>query len=55
MKKTIITLAASTFLFLSCGKDRKEVTDNTEVIAVKVAGNTAALYRDWETERKSVG
>jgi RND family efflux transporter MFP subunit len=41
MKKTIITLAASTFLFLSCGKDRKEVTDNTAAIAVKVAGNTA--------------
>lgn len=41
MKKTIITLAASTFLFLSCEKDRKEVTDNTAAIAVKVAGNTA--------------
>ena len=49
MKKTIITLAASTFLFLSCGKDRKEVTDNTEVIAVKVAGNTAASNSSFIT------
>jgi RND family efflux transporter MFP subunit len=49
MKKTIITLAASTFLFLSCGKDRKEVTDNTAAIAVKVAGNTAATNSSFVT------
>ncbi len=32
------TLLLSTFLFLSCGKDRKEITDNAVAIPVKVSG-----------------
>lgn len=39
--KIITTLLLSTFLFLSCGKDRKEITDNATAIPVKVSGMAA--------------
>ncbi|NNT72759.1 efflux RND transporter periplasmic adaptor subunit [Flavobacterium sp. IMCC34852] len=39
--KIITTLLLSPFLFLSCGKDRKEITDNAAAIPVKVSGMTA--------------
>lgn len=38
--KIITTLFLSTFLFLSCGKDRKEIKDNAAAIPVKVSGMT---------------
>lgn len=38
MKKTIIILTLSTFLFLSCGRDKKETTNNEPAIPVKVSG-----------------
>jgi RND family efflux transporter MFP subunit len=38
--KIITTLLLSTFLFLSCGKNRKEITDNALAIPVKVSGMT---------------
>jgi RND family efflux transporter MFP subunit len=40
-KKTIAILTLSTFLFLSCGKDKKEVTNNEPAIAVQVSGISA--------------
>lgn len=44
MKKYSLLLIALTSVLMlnSCGKDRKEVTDNTAAIVVKVAGNIAA-------------
>lgn len=42
MKKYSLLIAlASVFMLNSCGKDRKEVTDNTPAIPVKVSGMTA--------------
>ncbi len=38
MKKTITILTLSVFLFLSCGKDKKEVTSNEPAITVQVSG-----------------
>ena len=40
-KKIITILTLSTFLFLSCGKDKKEVTNNEPAIAVQVSGISA--------------
>lgn len=40
-KKTIAILTLSTFLFLSCGKDKKELTNNEPAIAVQVSGISA--------------
>lgn len=41
MKKTIAILTLSTFLFLSCGKEKTEIANNTPAIAVKVSGISA--------------
>ena len=41
MKKIITIITLSTFLFLSCGKDKKEVTNNDPAIFVKVSGVAA--------------
>jgi RND family efflux transporter MFP subunit len=41
MKKTITTLTLSMLLFISCGKERKELTNNEPAIAVEVSGSTA--------------
>jgi RND family efflux transporter MFP subunit len=41
MKKTITILTLSTFLFLSCGKEKKEILNNEPAIAVKVSGISA--------------
>lgn len=38
MKKVITILTISTILFLSCGKDKKEIVNNDPVIAVNVSG-----------------
>ncbi len=38
MKKTIAILSLSTFLFLSCGKEKKETTNNEPAIAVTING-----------------
>ena len=40
-KKTIAILTLSTFLFLSCGKETKETTNNEPAIAVQVSGISA--------------
>lgn len=37
MKKTITFLTLSTFLFLSCGKDKKEINNSEPAINVKVS------------------
>ena len=47
--KIITTLLLSTFLFLSCGKDRKEITENTPAIPVKVSGNTISTNPSFVT------
>lgn len=39
--KIITILSLSAFLFVSCGKDRKEISDITVAIPVKVSGMTA--------------
>ncbi len=39
MKKTI-TIIALTFLFISCGKDKKETANNEPAIAVQLSGTT---------------
>ena len=41
MKKIIILLSLSAVLFISCGKDKKESTNNEPAIAVKVSGTSA--------------
>ena len=38
MKKTIAILSLSTFLFLSCGKEKNETTNNEPAIAVTING-----------------
>jgi multidrug efflux pump subunit AcrA (membrane-fusion protein) len=38
MKKTIAILTLSTFAFLSCGKEKQEVTTNEPAIAVQLSG-----------------
>ena len=40
-KKIITILTISTFLFISCGKDKKETTNNEPAIAVQVSGISA--------------
>jgi RND family efflux transporter MFP subunit len=40
MRKTITILTLSTFLFLSCGKETKETTNNEPAIAVQVNGSS---------------
>ena len=47
--KIITTLLLSAFLFLSCGKDRKEITENTPAIPVKVSGNTISTNPSFVT------
>jgi RND family efflux transporter MFP subunit len=49
MKKNIAILTLSTFLFLSCGKDKKEATNNEPVIAVKVSGISADNSSEFVT------
>lgn len=51
MKKYSLLLIAlaSVFMLNSCGKDRKEVTDNTMAIAVKVAGNATETISSFVT------
>jgi len=50
MKKTIIILTISTFLFLSCGKEKKETATNNEpAIAVKVNGISADTNGEFVT------
>jgi RND family efflux transporter MFP subunit len=41
MKKTIAILTLSSFLLLSCGKDKKEVINNEPAMAVQVSGISA--------------
>jgi RND family efflux transporter MFP subunit len=41
MRKIITILTLSTFLFLSCGKETKEATNNEPAIAVQVSGISA--------------
>lgn len=41
MKKKITIITLSTFLFISCGKDKKEIINNDAAIAVKVSGVAA--------------
>jgi multidrug resistance efflux pump len=41
MKKIITILTLSTILFLSCGRDKKEATNNEPAIAVQVSGISA--------------
>ena len=47
--KIITTLLLSAFLFLSCGKDRKEITENTPAIPVKVSGNSVSTNPSFVT------
>ncbi|MDI9258289.1 efflux RND transporter periplasmic adaptor subunit [Flavobacterium sedimenticola] len=47
--KIITTLLLSAFLFLSCGKDRKEITENTSAIPVKVSGNSLSTNPSFIT------
>ena len=47
--KIITTLLLSAFLFLSCGKDRKEITENTSAIPVKVSGNSVSTNPSFVT------
>lgn len=50
MKKTITILTISTFLFLSCGKEKKETAANNEpAIAVKVNGISADTNGEFVT------
>lgn len=50
MKKYSLLIAlASVFMLNSCGKDRKEVTDNTPAIPVKVSGNTTSINPSFVT------
>ena len=50
MKKTITILTISTFLFLSCGKEKKETATNNEpAIAVKVNGISADTNGEFVT------
>ncbi len=48
-KKTIAILTLSTFLFLSCGKDKKELTNNEPAIAVQVSGISANSNSEFVT------
>ena len=47
--KIITTLLLSAFLFLSCGKDRKEITENTPAIPVKMSGNSVSTNPSFVT------
>ena len=49
MKKTITILTISTFLFLSCGKEKKETVNNEPAIAVKVNGISADTNGEFVT------
>jgi hypothetical protein len=52
MKKIITILTLSTFLFLSCGKDKKKQPITNQPIAVKVSGisvdNAAICNCKWK-------
>jgi RND family efflux transporter MFP subunit len=48
-KITLILLSISTFLFLSCGKETKETTNNEPAIAVKVSGISANTNGEFVT------
>ncbi|GAA4022730.1 efflux RND transporter periplasmic adaptor subunit [Flavobacterium cheonhonense] len=47
--KIITTLLLSAFLFLSCGKDQKEITENTPAIPVKMSGNSVSTNPSFVT------
>lgn len=51
MKKYSLLLIAlaSVFMLNSCGKDRKEITENTPAIPVKVSGNTISTNPSFVT------
>ncbi len=49
MRKAITILTLSTFLFLSCGKETKETTNNEPAIAVKVSGISADTNGEFVT------
>ena len=51
MKKIITILTLSTFLFLSCGKEKTEITNNTPAIGVKVSGISADNNSPFVVER----
>ena len=57
MKNTLTILTLSTFLFLSCGKDRNEATNNEPAIAVQVSGsasnNSEFISTSGKTEAES--
>jgi RND family efflux transporter MFP subunit len=48
-KKIITILTISTFLFISCGKDTKEVVNDEQVISVKVNGIAANNNNEFVT------
>jgi hypothetical protein len=48
-KITLILLTLSTFLFLSCGKETKETTNDEPAIAVKVSGISADTNGEFVT------
>ncbi|MGV9004024.1 efflux RND transporter periplasmic adaptor subunit [Flavobacterium sp.] len=49
MKKIITFITLSTFLFISCGKDKKETVNNDPAIAVKVRGVAADTSGEFVT------
>jgi RND family efflux transporter MFP subunit len=49
MRKAITFLTLSTFLFLSCGKDKKETINNEPAIAVKISGISADINGEFVT------
>ena len=49
MKKTIAILTLSTFAFLSCGKEKQEVTNNEPAIAVQLSAVGATNNGQWVT------
>ncbi|MFY7936739.1 MAG: efflux RND transporter periplasmic adaptor subunit, partial [Flavobacterium sp.] len=57
MKKIITILTLTTILFVSCGKDKKEVTNNEPAIKVVVNGlatnNSEFITASGKTEAES--
>ena len=49
MKKIITLLTLLTFLFISCGKDKKEIINNEPAIAVKVSGISENINGEFIT------
>ena len=49
MKKLITIITLSTLLFISCGKEKKEVSNSEPAIAVKVSGTTVDNNGDFIT------